>query len=172
MTIRRLNAMALLTGLSLVLFVIEMQVPPPLPLPGVRIGLANVVTVYAVFRFRPGEALMILLARIFLAAVFAGQAASLLYSLAGGLLCLAGMLCLKRLLSLSRLWLCSLIGAVLHNTGQLAAAVLLLGTSSVLAYFPVLALTGAAAGLFTGILAQNMLRRGPIHHIFSETLRP
>lgn len=65
MTIRRLNAMALLTGLSLVLFVIEMQVPPPLPLPGVKIGLANVVTVYAVFRFRPGEALMILLARIF-----------------------------------------------------------------------------------------------------------
>lgn len=128
MTIRRLNAMALLTGLSLVLFVIEMQVPPPLPLPGVKIGLANVVTVYAVFRFRPGEALMILLARIFLAAVFAGQAASLLYSLAGGLLCLAGMLCLRRLFSLSRLWLCSLIGAVLHNTGQLAAAVLLLGT--------------------------------------------
>lgn len=159
MTIRRLNAMALLTGLSLVLFVIEMQVPPPLPLPGVKIGLANVVTVYAVFRFCPGEALMILLARIFLAAVFAGQAASLLYSLAGGLLCLAGMFCLKQLVPLSRLWLCSLIGAVLHNTGQLAAAVFLLGTPSVLAYFPILALTGAAAGLFTGILAQQMLLR-------------
>ena len=159
MTVRRMNAMALLTGLSLILFVIEMQVPPPLPVPGVKLGLANVVTVYAVCRLRPGEALMILLARIFLASVFAGQAASLLYSLTGGLFCLAGMLCLKRLLSPSRLWLCSLIGAVLHNTGQLTAASLLIGTDSVFAYFPLLALTGAAAGLFTGLLAQQMLRR-------------
>lgn len=161
MTVRRMNAMALLTGISLILFVIEMQVPPPLPIPGVKLGLANVVTVYAVCRFRPSEALMILLARIFLASVFAGQAASLLYSLTGGLFCLAGMLCLKRLLSPSRLWLCSLIGAVLHNTGQLTAASLIIGTDSVFAYFPLLALTGAAAGLFTGLLAQQMLRRRP-----------
>lgn len=161
MTVRRMNAMALLTGLSLILFVIEMQVPPPLPVPGVKLGLANVVTVYAVCCFRPGEALMILLARIFLASVFAGQAASLLYSLTGGLFCLAGMLCLKRLLSPSRLWLCSLIGAVLHNTGQLTAAALIIGTDSIFAYFPLLALTGAAAGLFTGLLAQQMLRRRP-----------
>lgn len=162
MTIRRLNAMALLTGLSLVLFVIEMQVPPPLPLPGVKIGLANVVTVYAAYRFRPGEVLMILLARIFLAAIFAGQAAALFYSLAGGLCCLAGMLLLKRVLPLRRLWLTSIVGAVLHNAGQIAAAILILGTSSVAAYFPILALTGAIAGAFTGLIAQHLLLRWPM----------
>ncbi len=162
MTIRRLNAMALLTGLSLILFVIEMQVPPPLPLPGVKIGLANVVTVYAAYRFRPGEVLMILLARIFLAAIFAGQAAALFYSLAGGLCCLAGMLLLKRVLPLRRLWLTSIVGAVLHNAGQIAAAILILGTSSVAAYFPILALTGAIAGAFTGLIAQHLLLRWPM----------
>ena len=162
MTIRRLNAMALLTGLTLILFVIEMQVPPPLPLPGVKIGLANVVTVYAAYRFRPGEVLMILLARIFLAAIFAGQAAALFYSLAGGLCCLAGMLLLKRVLPLRRLWLTSIVGAVLHNAGQIAAAILILGTSSVAAYFPILALTGAIAGAFTGLIAQHLLLRWPM----------
>lgn len=162
MSIRRMNAMALLTGLSLILFVIEMQVPPPLPLPGVKIGLANVVTVYAAYRFRPGEVLMILLARIFLAAIFAGQAAALLYSLAGGLCCLAGMLLLKHVLPLRRLWLTSIIGAVLHNAGQIAAAVLILGTSSVAAYFSILALTGAIAGAFTGLIAQHLLLRWPM----------
>lgn len=162
MTIRRLNAMALLTGLSLILFVIEMQVPPPLPLPSVKIGLANVVTVYAAYRFRPGEVLMILLARIFLAAIFAGQAAALFYSLAGGLCCLAGMLLLKRVLPLRRLWLTSIVGAVLHNAGQIAAAILILGTSSVAAYFPILTLTGAIAGAFTGLIAQHLLLRWPM----------
>lgn len=162
MSIRRMNAMALLTGLSLILFVIEMQVPPPLPLPGVKLGLANVVTVYAVCRFRPGEALMILCTRIFLAAIFAGQAAAVPYSLAGGLACLLGMLLLKHVIPLRRLWLLSLCGAVLHNAGQIAAAVLILGTSSVAAYFPLLALTGAVAGTATGLIAQELLLRFPM----------
>lgn len=169
MSIRRLNAMALLTGLSLILFVIEMQVPPPLPVPGVKIGLANVVTVYAVYRFRPGEALMILLARIFLAAIFAGQAAALLYSLAGGLACLAGMLLLKRVLP-RRLWLASVCGAVLHNGGQILCAVWMLGTTSIFAYFPILAAAGVLAGLFTGLIAQNLLARCPFLHRLPDGL--
>lgn len=105
---------------------------------------------------------MILLARIFLAAIFAGQAAALFYSLAGGLCCLAGMLLLKRVLPLRRLWLTSIVGAVLHNAGQIAAAILILGTSSVAAYFPILALTGAIAGAFTGLIAQHLLLRWPM----------
>lgn len=169
MSIRRLNFMALLTGLSLILFVIEMQVPPPLPLPGVKIGLANVVTVYAAYRLRGGEALMILLARIFLAAIFAGQAAALLYSLAGGLCCLSGMLLAKRFQMGRRLWLLSALGAVLHNGGQVSAASVILGTPSVLAYFPLLAAVGALAGLFTGLAAEHLLARLPY---FSVGMRP
>lgn len=161
MTVRRLNVLALLTGLSLVLFVIELQVPPPLPIPGVKLGLANVVTVLVVCCFRPGEALLVLLARIFLAAMFAGQAAALLYSLSGGLCCLAGMVLVKRYLSVRRIWLWSVCGAVLHNAGQIAAATVILGTTSVLAYFPVLAAAGVLAGSLTGLCARLVLARYP-----------
>lgn len=101
-TLRKYNEMALLTGLALILFVIEMQVPPLVSLPGVKMGLANVVTVYAVYRFRAEEAVLILLARILLAAFFAGQAAAFLYSLCGGLFCITGMLLLKRLIPARR----------------------------------------------------------------------
>ena len=90
-TLRKYNEMALLTGLALILFVIEMQVPPLVSLPGVKMGLANVVTVYAVYRFRAEEAVLILLARILLAAFFAGQAAAFLYSLCGGLFCITSL---------------------------------------------------------------------------------
>lgn len=72
-TLRKYNEMALLTGLALILFVIEMQVPPLVFLPGVKMGLANVVTVYAVYRFRAEEAVLILLARILLAAFSRGR---------------------------------------------------------------------------------------------------
>lgn len=156
-TLRKYNEMALLTGLALILFVIEMQVPPLVSLPGVKMGLANVVTVYAVYRFRAEEAVLILLARILLTAFFAGQAAAFLYSLCGGLFCITGMLLLKRLIPARRLWLSSVCGAVLHNGGQVAAAAVMTGTSAVLAYFPVLAAAGCAAGLFTGLCAQQAL---------------
>lgn len=161
MSVRRLNVLAILTGLSLILFVIEMQIPPPIPIPGVKIGLANVITVMMVCRFRSGEAALVLLARILLAALFAGQAAALLYSLAGGVSCLIGMLLLKRVLPVRRICLCSVCGAVLHNAGQLAVAVAVLGTPSVLAYFPVLAASGAIAGAFTGVCARQFLLRYP-----------
>ncbi len=157
--LRHLNGMALLTGLSLILFVIEAQIPPPLPLPGVKIGLANVVTVYAACRYGLKDALLILLARIFLAGMFAGQAAALFYSLSGGLLCLLGMAALRHWIPLRFLWLISIAGAILHNTGQIGAAVLMTGTEAALLYWPILTVTGAAAGLFTGIAAQYMLLR-------------
>ena len=157
--LRHLNSMALLTGLSLILFVIEAQIPPPLPLPGVKIGLANVVTVYAACRYGLRDAFLILLVRIFLAGIFAGQAPAFLYSLSGGITCLLGMAALRRLIPLHFLWLISIAGAILHNTGQILAAVFLTGTKAAALYWPLLALTGAAAGALTGMAAQYMLLR-------------
>lgn len=163
--LRHLNSMALLTGLSLILFVIEAQIPPPLPLPGVKVGLANVVTVYAAYRYGLRDAFLILIARILLAGIFAGQAPALLYSLSGGLLCLPGMAVLRHWLPLRGLYLASIAGAILHNTGQIAAAVLMTGTEAVILYWPPLALTGAAAGAMTGLAAQYMLLR--FSHVFT-----
>ena len=83
---RRLTRAALLTAIALTIFLAEAQLPPPVPIPGIKLGLANIVTVYAMFVLGPRDTLLILLSRIFLGAVFSGQMMTLLYSLGGGLL--------------------------------------------------------------------------------------
>ena len=99
---RRLTRLALLTAIALTIFMVEAQIPVPIPIPGVKLGLANIVTVYAVFVLGPWDALSILVVRVFLGAVFSGQMMTLLYSGAGGLLSWLALCLLCRLL---HLWL-------------------------------------------------------------------
>ena len=156
---RRITLLALLTAIALTIFLVEAQIPVPIAIPGVKLGLANVVTVYAVFVLGPADALMMLAARIFLGAVFSGQMMTLLYSAGGGLLAWLSMVALSRLLSRDQIWLCSPVAAVFHNIGQLGVAGLVLRSWAVLAYLPYLLLAGIAAGLFTGLCAQFLIRR-------------
>lgn len=156
---RRLTRAALLTAIALTIFMAEAQLPAPIPIPGVKLGLANIVTVYAMYVLGPGDTLMILLARIFLGAVFSGQMMTLIYSLGGGLLCYLSMLVLRRVLTRDFLWLCSPLAAVFHNLGQLLAAAGVMKSWAVLAYLPYLILAGVCAGLFTGLCAQFLIRR-------------
>ena len=83
MNIRRLTELALLSAVALIIFVIELRIPNPFPIPGVKLGLANIVTVYAVFRYRPSETAMIVTVRLLLGAMFSGNLSALLYSAAG-----------------------------------------------------------------------------------------
>lgn len=156
---RRLTLLALLTAIALTIFMAEAQLPPILPIPGVKLGLANIVTVYAMFALGPGDAMMILLCRVFLGSVFSGQMMTLFYSLAGGVLSWLVMLLLRRVLTLRQMWLCSPIAGIFHNLGQLLAAVVLMGTWTVLAYLPYLIIAGAASGIFTGLCAQFLLEK-------------
>ena len=94
-----------------------------------------------------------------LGAVFSGQMMTLFYSLAGGVLSWLVMLLLRRVLTLHQMWLCSPIAGIFHNLGQLLAAVVLMGTWTVLAYLPYLIIAGAASGVFTGLCAQFLLAR-------------
>ena len=114
MQTRRLTRLAMLAVIALTIFIIELRIPNPFPIPGVKLGLANIVTVYAVYRCRAGETLLILLTRILLGALFAGNIMSLLYSMAGGMLCFVGMLFLRRGIPERRMVLASIAGAVLH----------------------------------------------------------
>ena len=155
--VRRLTELALLTALALIIFVIELRIADLVPIPGVKLGLANIITVYAVFRYQPGETALVVLMRIVLGAVFAGRISALLYSSAGAVLCLLGMLAVRRAVSGKHIWLCSVLGAVLHNTGQIMAA--LMRTAVVFSYFPVLVFTGCIAGAFTGMCAQILVVR-------------
>ena len=156
---RRVTRMALLTAIALTIFMAEAQIPNPIPIPGIKLGLANIVTVYAMFLLGPADTLMILVSRVFLGSVFSGQMMTFLYSLSGGLLCYVAMLFLRLVLTKDQIWVCSCIGGACHNLGQLAAAMLVLRTTVVVFYLPHLLLAGLCAGLFTGLCAQFLIRR-------------
>ena len=138
---------------------IELRIPSLVPIPGVKLGLANIITVYAVYRYRPGEVLLVVLVRIVLGAFFGGNMMALAYSLAGGLLCLAGVIPLHKIVVRKDVWMLSVLGAVLHNVGQIAVAYLITGTAGVFAYLPFLLVAGCIAGFFTGICAGQILKR-------------
>lgn len=159
MKIKRLTELALLTAISLIIFVVELQIPNLSPIAGVKLGLANIITVYAVYHYRWSETALILLARILLGTFFTANPSAVIYSLCGGFCCLAGMLPLKKIIPQSHLWLCSVFGAVLHNFGQLLAAMFVMRSAAVFAYFPPLVLSGCIAGALTGMAAQLVLNR-------------
>lgn len=158
MNVRKLTQLAMLTGVALIIFVIELQIPNPFPIPGIKLGLANIITVYAIYRYRAKEVMMIVFCRIFLAAMFSGNMMALVYSLAGSILCLTGMLGLRKIIDMGHIWISSIFGAILHNVGQISIAVLVMG-KGILVYFPFLLVSGCFAGAFTGICAQLIIRR-------------
>ena len=157
--VRRLTELAVLTAVSLIVFIVELQIPNPFPIPGIKLGLANIITVYAVYHYRAHEVAATVAVRLILGAVFSGNLSALLYSASGAFLCLVGMLILRRFIDEKHLWLASVFGAVLHNTGQMAAALLVTQTVQLLLYYPFLIVTGCLAGAFTGLCAQLITAR-------------
>ncbi len=160
-SVRRLTRLALLTALALAIHLLEGQVPNPLPIPGAKLGLANVVTLYTMFAVGPADTLGVLLARILLGSLFSGRATTFFYSLAGGLLCYAVTWLLRRLLTHRQLWVAGVLGGICHNVGQLAAAIAITRTPALGVYLPWLLLCGMGTGLFTGLCARLLLEKLP-----------
>lgn len=156
----RLTELGLLTAIALIIFVIELQLPGLTPIPGMKLGLANIITVYAVYHYSARETAMIAITRIILGAVFSGRMMALAYSLAGGIACLTGMLILKHFIGEKHIWVSSMLGAVLHNIGQIIVAIFVVGSLAPIFYLPVLLIAGCVAGLFTGLCVGTMLQRG------------
>lgn len=154
MTTRQLTLCAVLTALALALSYLESFFPLSLliPLPGIKLGLANIVTVFALYTLGAGQALGILIARCLLGAVFAGNLSALLFSLLGGLSAMAVMIVLSRFKRLS-IYGVSMGGAAAHNCGQVAAAMLVLGNTAPLGYLPLLLLVSLFSGALTGLIA-------------------
>ena len=157
LTTKQLTLCAVLTAMALALSYLESGFPLSLaiPIPGVKLGLANIVTVFALYVLGAGQALMILLARCLLGAVFAGNMNALIFSLLGGVSAMAVMIVLSQSRRLS-VYGVSVGGAAAHNCGQVAAAVLTLGNTAPLYYLPILLgvalFTGALTGLVTACL--------------------
>lgn len=153
MPIGKLTLLALFTTLALAVYGIESLLPPIVPIPGIKLGLANIITLIVLKNYSGRDALLVLITRIIISSLLFGQMLSLLYSLAGGILCLLAMLLLNSLFDGHFIFITSAAGAVFHNIGQLAVAVLITQTIGVWSYLPFLILSGIITGLFTGLCA-------------------
>lgn len=158
-TTQKLALCAMLVAMALGLSYIERFIPLQLliPLPGVKLGLANIVTMLALYFLGTGTAFVILLLRCVMGAVFGGGISGLLFSLTGGLLAMAVMALTKRLRFLS-VYGVSICGAAAHVTGQIAAAIVMLGSLTALSYLPLLLCTSVVMGFITGAISSATFR--------------
>lgn len=159
MKTKDLTRMALLTAIALTIFMVELQLPALTPVPGIKLGLSNIVTVYAVFVLGPGKAAMILFCRVFLGAVFSGQMSTILYSGAGGACAILTTIALRKILTRKQIWVAGVFGAIAHSLGQMAVAVAVTRTPGLAAYLPIMIFAGIIAGILTGLCAQFLVER-------------
>ena len=146
------------TALALIFSYVESLIPFHIGIPGVKLGLANLIVVVALYKMGTEEAYALSVARIVLSGFLFANLFSIIYSLAGGMLSLTVMVFLKKKGWFS-VYGVSLAGGVMHNVGQLLIAMLIVETFSVSYYLPVLLVAGAITGLVIGILAEAMLKR-------------
>lgn len=146
------------TALALIFSYVETLIPISFGIPGVKLGLANLIIVIALYKMRLSEAYLLSVVRVVLSGFIFGNYFSIIYSLAGGLLSLTAMACLKKSGGFSVMGV-SVAGGVCHNIGQLIVAMLVVETFSVAYYVPVLLVAGVATGLVIGLVANGMIRR-------------
>ena len=166
MKTRKMTQLSLLTAIALTIFMVEAQIPALLPIPGIKLGLANIITVFAVFAIGPKDAAAVLFVRIFLGAVFAGNFSTILYSAAGGTCAIGVTILLKNILTQKQLWVAGAMGAIAHSVGQMAMAVMLTSTPGLVVYLPVMILVSIITGTFTGLCAQFLVNRGDLWKTF------
>lgn len=154
MRTRRLTLLALFTTLSLAVYAIESAIPPLLPIPGIKLGLSNIITLILLKNTSVKDATLVLLARILLSTLLFGQMLSLLYSLTGGFFSLTVMALSTRLLRQRMSYLSGALGGLAHNMGQILIAFFLTSTVGVFSYLPFLIVSGILTGLFTGLCAE------------------
>lgn len=159
MSTKKLTALALLTTTAMILSYVE-SLLPSVGVPGVKLGLANIAVIFALFRLGGKSALAVSLVRVFMVTMLFGSMSALLYSLAGAALSLVVMALLRRTDRFSTVGV-SVAGGVAHNAGQILMAMLLLGTARLAYYYPVLVISGVAGGIFTGLAAALLIRRVP-----------
>ncbi len=155
---KKLALMALLTAIALTIFVVENQLPAPVPIPGVKLGLANIITLVTMLLLGKKEAGAVLLVRVLMGAMFAGSPSTLLFSAAGGALAWLVMCLTVGLFGEKQLWIVSALAGLAHNAGQLLTCALVVKTPGVFAYAPILAVSGVITGVFTGLAAMYLIR--------------
>lgn len=146
------------TALALIFSYIETLIPINFGIPGIKLGLANLIIVVALYKLQLKEVYMLAIVRVLLSGFIFGNYFSIIYSLAGGLLSLTVMAILKKQNGFSVMGI-SMAGGVFHNVGQMIIAVLIVETFSVSYYLPVLLIAGLITGFIIGIVGDGILKR-------------
>ncbi len=155
---RKIATAALLSALALIFGYIEFLIPISVAAPGIKLGIANIVIVVALYKLGVKWTLPINIVRVLLSALLFGSVFSALYSLAGAILSFIVMALLQKTNKFSIAGV-SMAGGVAHNLGQLFVACLVMKTSEVLYYYPVLLISGLATGIGIGILATLIIQK-------------
>lgn len=156
---KRLSLLAILTSLALILSFVESQFPPIYQgVPGVKMGLANIVITFALYTLSPLDTIAISLIRVFAVSLLFANALVFTYSLAGAILSFLIMLILKKIDKFSCVGV-SVVGAISHNLGQILMAILLLDTIQIGYYMIILVITGTLAGVIVGLTASILIKR-------------
>lgn len=158
MKIRKIAFLGLSVTLAMILSFVESQIPVFTTVPGMKVGLPNLVMVFLLYRAGWKEAVIVSLIRAFLAALLFGNLQSLIFSISGAVLSLTGMILLKKTGLFSSIAV-SVTGGVLHNVGQIIAACLWTSTVQIAYYLPALLVSGVCAGIAIGLIAGFLLKR-------------
>lgn len=153
---KKIAMCGVLIALAMILSYLESLVPISFAVPGIKLGLANLVTIIALIRLGLGTTIIISLGRIVLSGILFGNPVVIVYSLAGAFLSILVM-CIARALRIFSVTGISVCGAVSHNLGQLLVAALLLENANILYYMAVLAISGTVAGAIIGIMTAKIL---------------
>ena len=158
MKAKNIAAFGVYVALAMIFSYIELQIPPLVAIPGIKLGLPNVVIIIAMYKFGWKEAIVINVLRVLLVSVLFGTVLSLLYSVAGAILSLFVMIILKKSKIFSTV-LVSVFGAISHNIGQITVAIFVLETSELLYYLPVLIITGTISGVLLGLIGATVVKK-------------
>lgn len=155
---KKLTTLAMMATFALILSYVESRIPALVAIPGVKVGLANIVVIFVLYKLGLKEAIVISAIRVFIVAMLFGSPVSMIYSLAGAVLSLAVMFVLKKFTPLTEV-VVSVCGGVMHNVGQIAVASVILDTNVVIYYLPFLVLSGTIAGIAVGVAGALLIKR-------------
>lgn len=162
MKVKKVAVLGLCVALAMIMSYIESLFPLNLAVPGIKMGLANIVIIFLLYRVGFSSACIVSLIRVFLVSMLFGNVMMMAYSIAGAVLSLAVMFVLKKCGKFSVVGV-SIAGGIAHNAGQIIMAVILLGAKQIAYYLPVLAVTGTVTGVLIGIAASVVIKR--VKHI-------
>ena len=155
---KKLTTLAVTVSVAMILSFVESRIPAFVAIQGVKVGLANIAVIFALYKMGWREAIAVSIVRVFLVALLFGSAVSLAYSIAGAVISLSLMILLKKLGIFTEIAV-SVVGGISHNIGQILVAFLIFDTDAVFYYLPFLMVSGVIAGIAVGIASALLIKR-------------